>query len=65
MSPYRADFQKDFYTPTIKKFDSPASRAYGSVSNSASVRDLVLARLAETYYLYAEACIGLDDYANN
>ena len=59
---YRADFQKDFYTPSIKKFDSPASRAYGSVNNSASVRDLVLARLAETYYLYAEACIGLDDY---
>lgn len=61
---YRTDFQKDFYTPTLRKFDSPQSRAYGSVSNSASVRDIVLARLAETYFIYAEACIGLDDYTN-
>jgi starch-binding outer membrane protein, SusD/RagB family len=60
---YRADFQKDFYTPVVKKFDSPASRSYGSVSKSASVRDIVLARLAETYFLYAEACIGINDYA--
>jgi hypothetical protein len=60
---YRANFQNDFYTPTIKKFDSPASAAYSIVNSYASIRDIVLARLAETYYLYAEACIGLNDYA--
>ncbi|HNW57638.1 MAG TPA: RagB/SusD family nutrient uptake outer membrane protein [Bacteroidales bacterium] len=59
---YRVDFQKDFYTPTIKKFDSPASRTYGIVNTSSSVTDIVLARLAETYFLYAEACIGLNDF---
>jgi starch-binding outer membrane protein, SusD/RagB family len=60
---YRANFQLDFYTPTIKKFDSPASSTYSIVVSSASVRDIVLARLAETYFLYAEACIGLNDFA--
>jgi starch-binding outer membrane protein, SusD/RagB family len=59
---YRANFQLDFYTPTVKKFDSPASSTYSIVGSSASVRDIVLARLAETYFLYAEACIGLNDY---
>jgi len=59
---YRANFQLDFYTPTIKKFDSPASSTYSIVGSSASVRDIVLARLAETYFLYAEACIGLNDF---
>jgi len=59
---YRTDFQKDFYTPSVKKFDCPSTRSNGSISTSASVRDLVLARLAETYFLYAEACIGKGDY---
>lgn len=56
-------WDKDFGNPTIKKFDSPASREYGVVNSSASVRDIVLARLAETYFLYAEACIGLNDFS--
>jgi len=60
---YRANFQSDFWTPPLKKFDSPASADYSTTSNSASVRDLVLARLAETYFLYAEACIGLNDFS--
>ncbi len=59
---YRASFQRDFYTPVIKKFDSPASRDYGSSNTNSSVRDIVLARLAEDYFIYAEACIGLNDY---
>lgn len=32
------------------------------LATSGSVRDIVLARLGETYYLYAEACIGLNDF---
>jgi starch-binding outer membrane protein, SusD/RagB family len=59
---YRANFQRDFYTPSIKKFDSPQSSTYGSGNTNASVRDIILARLAEDYFLYAEACIGLNDY---
>ena len=59
---YRTDFQTINYTPCVKKFDSPASANYSTVNSKASVRDIVLARLAETYFLYAEACIGLKDY---
>lgn len=62
-SAYHEFYQKDFYTPPVKKFDCPATRDISAVNNSASVRDIVLARLAETYFLYAEACIGLKDYA--
>jgi starch-binding outer membrane protein, SusD/RagB family len=61
---YRASFQRDFYTPVIKKFDSPKTRAYGSGNTNCSVRDIVLARLAEDYFMYAEACIGLNDYVS-
>jgi len=57
---YRTDFQIDMSSPVIKKFDSPATRSIFDVQ--ASVRDIVLARLAETYFLYAEACIGLNDF---
>lgn len=57
---YRAPFELDMFTPVVKKFDSPATRHI--FSQTASVRDIVLARLAETYFLYAEACIGLNDY---
>lgn len=58
---YRLAYQSDFSTPVIKKFDSPTTRSV--FSTHASVRDIVLARLAETYFLFAEACIGLNDFA--
>jgi len=58
---YRAAFQSDFFMPVVKKFDSPATRSV--FQQNASVRDIVLARLAETYFLYAEACIGLNDFS--
>ncbi len=58
---YRAAYEMDFCTPVIKKFDSPSTKA--TFSTFASVRDIVLARLAETHFIYAEACIGLNDFA--
>ncbi len=57
---YRAAYQIDMSTPVIKKFDSPSTRQV--FSTHASVRDIVLARKAETYFLYAEASIGLNDF---
>jgi hypothetical protein len=56
---YRASFESDMFMPVVKKFDSPSTRAI--FNTHASVRDIVLARVAETYFLYAEACIGLND----
>ncbi|MBK1438934.1 RagB/SusD family nutrient uptake outer membrane protein [Parapedobacter sp. ISTM3] len=58
---YRAAYQIDMNSPVIKKFDSPSTRHV--FNTQASVRDIVLARTAETYFLYAEACIGLNDFA--
>jgi len=58
---YRIAYDADFMTPVIKKFDSPATSA--TFDTFASTRDIVLARLAETYFIYAEACIGLNDFA--
>ncbi len=57
---YRAAYQIDMSTPVIKKFDSPKTR--NVFDTKASVRDIVLARKAETYFLFAEACIGLNDF---
>ncbi|PRD55899.1 hypothetical protein C5749_00995 [Sphingobacterium gobiense] len=57
---YRANYQLDFVTPVIKKFDSPSTREI--FGTHVSVRDIVLARKAETYFLYAEASIGLNDF---
>jgi len=59
---YRAAYELDFCTPVIKKFDSPVTSAI--FDQNCSTRDIVLARRAETYFLYAEACIGLNDFAN-
>ncbi len=59
---YRAAYELDFCTPVIKKFDSPATSAI--FDQNCSTRDIVLARRAETYFLFAEACIGLNDLAN-
>src|SRR5690606_30357434 len=58
---YRAAYQIDMSTPVIKKFDSPSTRQI--FNPHASVRDIVLARKAETFFLYAEASIGLNDFA--
>lgn len=58
---YRAAYELDFCTPGIKKFDSPATSSI--FDQNCSTRDIVLARRAETYFLYAEACIGLNDFA--
>ncbi|QNL49264.1 RagB/SusD family nutrient uptake outer membrane protein [Olivibacter sp. SDN3] len=58
---YRAFYDADMSTPVIKKFDSPQTRQIWS--QTSSVRDIVLARLAETYFIYAEACIALNDFA--
>ena len=60
---YRRFNNEPWWTPPVKKFDSPASPDFSMASSTASVRDIVLARLGETYYLYAEACIGLNDFA--
>lgn len=57
---YRAFYDADMSSPVIKKFDSPQTRQIWS--QTASIRDIVLARLAETYFIYAEACIGLNDF---
>lgn len=57
---YRWAWSQDFYGPVIKKFDSPSTKAVWSTR--ASARDIVLARRAETYFLYAEACIGLNQF---
>lgn len=58
---YRTAYELDFCTPVIKKFDSPATSAI--FDQSCSTRDIVLARRAETYFIYAEACIGLNDFS--
>ncbi|MFC6098870.1 RagB/SusD family nutrient uptake outer membrane protein [Olivibacter domesticus] len=58
---YREFYDADMSTPVIKKFDSPSTRTI--FQQTASVRDVVLARLAETYFIYAEASIGLNDFA--
>lgn len=57
---YRAAYQIDMSTPVIKKFDSPSTKQI--FNTHASVRDIVLARKAETFFLYAEASIGLNDF---
>ena len=46
--------------PSFKKFDCPENGLNCTLSYSASVRDVVLARLAGTYLLKAEACIALN-----
>ncbi|WP_081782474.1 RagB/SusD family nutrient uptake outer membrane protein [Prolixibacter bellariivorans] len=46
--------------PGFKKFDCPENALNSTLEYSASVRDIVLARLAGTYFLKAEACIALN-----
>lgn len=49
--------------PAFKKFDSPENALNSTLEYTASVRDVVLARAAETYFLKAEACIALNQFA--
>lgn len=49
--------------PAFKKFDSPENAQNSTLEYTASLRDVVLARAAETYFLKAEACIALNQVA--
>jgi hypothetical protein len=54
---------KDERLPVVRKFDD-LENAFGTTqSRTASMRDVVLARLAETYFLKAEAQIALGLFA--
>ncbi len=52
----------DRRVPPFKKFDSPQNGANTTQNANASVTNIVLARLAETYFLKAEAQIGLNQF---
>ena len=55
---------KDERLPVVRKFDDLMENAAGTTqSRTASMRDVVLARLAETYFLKAEALIAQGKYA--
>lgn len=56
---WRSGYNNDFCQPGIKKFDMDHLETFDP---NQSYRDIVLASLSETMLLYAEACIGLDDY---
>jgi hypothetical protein len=53
----------DRRVPSFKKFDCPENGFECTNDYTASVRNIILARLAETYFLKAEACIGLNEIA--
>ena len=53
---------KDERLPVVRKFDDLQNAAGTTQSRNASMRDVVLARLAETYFLKAEAQIALGLY---
>lgn len=56
---------KDERLPVVRKFDDLMENAEGTTqSRTASMRDVVLARLAETYFMKAEAQIALGLYAD-
>lgn len=52
----------DRRVPPFKKFDSPQNAVNCTAGANASVTNIVLARLAETYFLKAEALIGLNQF---
>ena len=54
---------KDERLPVVRKFDDLENIAGTTVTRTASMRDVVLARLAETYFMKAEAQIALGAYA--
>ena len=54
---------KDERLPVVRKFDDLLENAEGTTqSRTASMRDVVLARLAETYFMKAEAQIALGSF---
>ncbi|WP_372772631.1 RagB/SusD family nutrient uptake outer membrane protein [Mangrovibacterium sp.] len=53
---------KDERLPVVRKFDDLENTSGTVVYRTASMRDIVLARLAETYFLKAEALIALGSY---
>ena len=56
---------KDERLPVVRKFDDLLENAAGTtLSRTASMRDIVLARLAETYFMKAEAQIALGLYTD-
>lgn len=57
----RAWGNTDRRLPAFKKFDDPVNALNGN-NNNASTRSIVLARLAGTYFLKAEALIGLGQF---
>lgn len=57
---WRSGFNNDFSQPGIKKFDMDRLVVF---SQTQSYRDIVLASLSETMLLYAEACIGEENYS--
>ena len=56
------DFTGGGVQPIVTKFDSPENGDNCTLDYAASVRDVVLARLAETYFIEAEANIGLNQF---
>ncbi len=56
---WRSGYISDYCQPVIKKFDMTTMEVW---NQRQSYRDIVLASLSETMFLYAEACIGLADY---
>jgi hypothetical protein len=54
---------KDERLPVVRKFDDLVNAFGTTQSRTASMRDVVLARLAETYFLKAEAQIALGLFA--
>lgn len=55
---------KDERLPVVRKFDCLQNAAGTTQSRTASMRDVVIARLAETYFLKAEAQIALGAYTD-
>ncbi|MDR3189505.1 MAG: RagB/SusD family nutrient uptake outer membrane protein [Prevotellaceae bacterium] len=56
---WRSGYINDFCQPVIKKFDMNKIVTW---NQRQSYRDVVLATLSETMLLYAEACIGKEEY---
>ena len=55
---------KDERLPVVRKFDCLQNAVGVTASRNASMRDVVLARLAETYFMKAEAQIALGLYTD-
>ncbi len=56
---WRTGYNNDFCQPVVKKFDM---NKLVNFHTRQSYRDVVLATLSETMLLYAEACIGEENY---